>query len=214
MRKTMLAFASAAVMAIAFAGAAQAELKIATAGPMTGPYASFGDQMRRGAEMAVAVANKFVSDGVVFVAGHFCSGSSIPASKVYEEEGMLQISPASTNPKLTEEGGDNVFRVCGRDDQQGIVAGNMLADDYGGKKIAILHDKTAYGKGLADETKKQLNKRGITEAMYEAYTAQEKDYTAIVSKMKAAGIDVFYIGGYHTEAGLMIRQAREQGYGV
>ncbi len=243
MRKTMLAFASAAAMAIAFAGAAQAELKIATAGPMTGPYASFGDQMKRGAEMAVAdlnaaggvlgqqlslsigddacdpkqavaVANKFVSDGVVFVAGHFCSGSSIPASKVYEEEGMLQISPASTNPKLTDEGGDNVFRVCGRDDQQGIVAGNMLADDYGDKKIAILHDKTAYGKGLADETKKQLNKRGITETMYEAYTAQEKDYTAVVSKMKAAGIDVFYVGGYHTEAGLMIRQAREQGYGV
>ena len=243
MRKTMLAFASAAAMAIAFAGAAQAELKIATAGPMTGPYASFGDQMKRGAEMAVAdlnaaggvlgqqlslsigddacdpkqavaVANKFVSDGVVFVAGHFCSGSSIPASKVYEEEGMLQISPASTNPKLTDEGGDNVFRVCGRDDQQGIVAGNMLADDYGDKNIAILHDKTAYGKGLADETKKQLNKRGITETMYEAYTAQEKDYTAVVSKMKAAGIDVFYVGGYHTEAGLMIRQAREQGYGV
>ncbi len=243
MRKTMLAFASAAAMAIAFAGAAQAELKIATAGPMTGPYASFGDQMKRGAEMAVAdinaaggvlgqqlslsvgddacdpkqavaVANKFVSDGVVYVAGHFCSGSSIPASKVYEEEGVLQISPASTNPKLTEEGGDNVFRVCGRDDQQGIVAGNMLADDFGGKKIAILHDKTAYGKGLADETKKQLNKRGITETMYEAYTAQEKDYTAVVSKMKAAGIEVFYIGGYHTEAGLMVRQAREQGYGV
>ena len=243
MRKTMLAFASIAAMVIVFAGAAQAELKIATAGPMTGFYASFGEQMRRGAEMAVAdinaaggvlgqqlslsigddacdpkqavaVANKFVSDGVVFVAGHFCSGSSIPASKVYEEEGMLQISPASTNPKLTEEGGDNVFRVCGRDDQQGIVAGNMLADEYGSKKIAILHDKTAYGKGLADETKKQLNKRGITEAMYEAYTAQEKDYTAVVSKMKAAGIDVFYVGGYHTEAGLMIRQAREQGYGV
>ena len=243
MRKTMLALASAAAMAIAFAGAAQAELKIATAGPMTGPYASFGDQMKRGAEMAVAdlnaaggvlgqqlslsvgddacdpkqavaVANKFVADGIVFVAGHFCSGSSIPASKVYEEEDLLQISPASTNPKLTEEGGDNVFRVCGRDDQQGIVAGNMLADDYGDKKIAILHDKTAYGKGLADETKKQLNKRGVTETMYEAYTAQEKDYTAIVSKMKAAGIDVFYIGGYHTEAGLMIRQARSQGYGI
>jgi branched-chain amino acid transport system substrate-binding protein len=243
MRKTMLGFASAAAMAIAFAGAAQAELKIATAGPMTGPYASFGDQMARGAKMAVAdinaaggvlgqqlslaigddacdpkqavaVANKFVADGVVYVAGHFCSGSSIPASKVYEEESVLQISPASTNPKLTEEGGDNVFRVCGRDDQQGIVAGNMLADEFGGKKIAILHDKTAYGKGLADETKKQLNSRGIKEAMYEAYTAQEKDYTAVVSKMKAAGIDVFYVGGYHTEAGLMIRQAREQGYGV
>ena len=233
-------FAGAAMMALGL-NPAKAELLIAVAGPMTGTYASFGEQMRRGAEMAVAdlnakggvlgqkielsigddacdpkqavaVANKAVSDGVVFMAGHFCSGSSIPASKVYEEEGVLQISPASTNPKLTDEGGDNVFRVCGRDDQQGIVAGNFLADKFGDKKIAILHDKTAYGKGLADETKKQLNKRGITEAMYEAYTAQEKDYSAIVSKMKAAGIDAFYVGGYHTEAALMIRQAHEKGY--
>ena len=242
MRKTFV-FAAAAVVAAAVAGTAQAEIKIATAGPMTGQYASFGEQMKRGVEMAVAdinaaggvlgqklvlsigddacdpkqavaVANKFVADGISFVAGHFCSGSSIPASKVYEEEGVLQISPASTNPKLTDEGGDNVFRVCGRDDQQGIVAGNLLADEFGTKKIAILHDKTAYGKGLADETKKQLNSRGIKEAMYEAYTAGEKDYTALISKMKAAGIDVFYVGGYHTEAGLMVRQAREQGYGA
>ena len=243
MRRTTLAVLSAAAVAIGFGAAAQADLKIAVVGPMTGTYASFGDQMKRGAEMAVkdlnaaggvlgqkvvleigddacdpkqavAVANKLVSNNTIFVAGHFCSGSSIPASKVYEEEGVLQISPASTNPKLTDEGGDNVFRVCGRDDQQGIVAGDFLADQYGGKKIAILHDKTAYGKGLADETKKQLNKRGIKETMYEAYTAQEKDYTALVSKMKANGIDVFYVGGYHTEAGLMIRQAREQGYNV
>ncbi len=163
-------------------------------------------------KQAVAVANKFVSEGVQFVAGHFCSGSSIPASSVYTEEDILQISPASTNPKLTDEGGPNVFRVCGRDDQQGIVAGNFLAKQYGTKNIAILHDKTAYGKGLADETKKQLNKVGITETMYEAYTAGEKDYSALVSKMKKNGVDVFYVGGYHTEAGLMVRQAREQGY--
>lgn len=237
-----LLFATA-VTAVFSASTALADILIATAGPMTGQYASFGEQMRRGAEMAVAdinaaggvlgqqlqlavgddacdpkqavaVANKFASDGVVFVAGHFCSGSSIPASQVYTEEGLLQISPASTNPKLTDEGGDNVFRVCGRDDQQGIVAGNFLADNYADKKIAILHDKTAYGKGLADETKKQLNSRGITEAMYEAYTAGEKDYSALVSKMKSEAIDVFYVGGYHTEAGLMVRQAREQGYGV
>ncbi|MDH3472998.1 MAG: branched-chain amino acid ABC transporter substrate-binding protein [Rhodospirillales bacterium] len=233
----------AAALGLMAAGTAQADIKIATAGPMTGQYASFGEQMRRGAEMAVAdlnaaggvmgeklvlsvgddacdpkqavaVANKFVSEGISFVAGHFCSGSSIPASQVYEEEGVLQISPASTNPKLTEEGGDNVFRVCGRDDQQGIVAGNFLADTYGGKKIAILHDKTAYGKGLADETKKQLNSRGVKEAMYEAYTAGEKDYSALISKMKAEGVNVFYVGGYHTEAGLMVRQARDQGYKV
>ena len=242
MPKLKIALVAAAVMAAGLTPA-KAEITIVTTGPMTGQYASFGEQFRRGAEMvvkdinaaggvlgqkvkllimddacdpkqAVAVANKAVSDGVVFVAGHFCSGSSIPASNVYTEEGILQISPASTNPKLTEEGGPNVFRVCGRDDQQGEVAGNYLADKFGGKKIAILHDKTAYGKGLADETRKQLRKRGVKDAMYEAYTAGEKDYSAIISKMKKAGIDVFYLGGYHTEAGLMIRQAREQGYGV
>lgn len=234
---------AAALSSVLAAAPASADIRISVAGPMTGQYATFGEQMKRGAEMAVedlnagggvlgekvvltvgddacdpkqavAVANKAVSDGVVFVAGHFCSGSSIPASQVYTEEDILQISPASTNPKLTDEGGPNVFRVCGRDDQQGIVAGNFLADKFGDKKIAILHDKTAYGKGLADETRKQLNGRGIQEVMYEAYTAGEKDYSAIVSKMKQAEVGVFYVGGYHTEAGLMIRQAREQGYNV
>jgi branched-chain amino acid transport system substrate-binding protein len=217
------------------------EITIATIGPMTGQYASFGQQMKAGAEQAVAdinaaggvngkqlkliveddacdpkqavsAAGKLAAAKVALVAGHFCSGSSIPASKVYAEEGIVQISPASTNPKLTDErAGPNVFRVCGRDDQQGEVAGTYLAKHYAGKKIAILHDKTAYGKGLADETKKFMNKAGLKEAMYEAYTAGEKDYTALVSKMKQAGIDVVYVGGYHTEAGLIVRQMRDQG---
>lgn len=219
---------------------AQADITIATAGPMTGQYASFGQQMKAGAEMAVkdinakggvlgrelkleigddacdpkqavAVANQMVNKGVVFMAGHFCSGSSIPASAVYDEEGIVQISPASTNPKLTDEGGPGVYRVCGRDDQQGLVAGNYIADMFAKSKVAVLHDKTAYGKGLADETRKQLKKRGMTATMYEAYTAGEKDYSALVSKMKASDIGVIYIGGYHTEAGLILRQARERG---
>ncbi len=245
MRKSTLGVLSAAAMAIGFAGVAQAQTKIATVGPMTGQYASFGEQMRRGFEMAVkdlnaaggvlgqqvagsieddacdpkqavAVANKLVSEQVVLVAGHFCSGSSIPASSVYAEEDILQISPASTSPLLTDEaaakGWINVNRVAGRDDAQGIVAGKFLAKAYKGKNVAILHDKTAYGKGLADETRKNMNAAGLKEVMYEAYTAGEKDYSALISKMKAAGVDAFYVGGYHTEAGLMIRQAREQGY--
>jgi len=143
--------------------------------------------------------------------GHFCSGSSIPASKVYEEEGILQITPASTNPKFTDEGGWNVARVCGRDDAQGIVAGNFIAKNYKDKKIAIIDDKSPYGKGLADETRKALNAAGGEETMDESYTAGEKDYTALVSKMKEAGIDVVYVGGYHTEGGLILRQMRDQG---
>ncbi len=231
-----------AALAVGLAGSAiAADIKIATIGPMTGQYASFGAQMKAGAEQAVAdinaaggvngkqlqliieddacdpkqavaAAGKLSAAGVALVAGHFCSGSSIPASKVYAEEGIIQISPASTNPKLTDErAGPNVFRVCGRDDQQGEVAGSYLAKNFAGKKIAVLHDKTAYGKGLADETRKYMNQNGLKETMYEAYTAGEKDYTALVSKMKQAGIDVVYVGGYHTEAGLIVRQMRDQG---
>ncbi|MEM9027825.1 MAG: branched-chain amino acid ABC transporter substrate-binding protein [Pseudomonadota bacterium] len=231
-----------AALTTALAGSAFAqEISIATIGPMTGQYASFGAQMKAGAEQAVAdinaaggvngkqlkliveddacdpkqavsAAGKLAAAGVSLVAGHFCSGSSIPASKVYAEEGIIQISPASTNPKLTDErAGPNVFRVCGRDDQQGQVAGAYIAEKFAGKKVAVLHDKTAYGKGLADETKKYMNQAGLKETMYEAYTAGEKDYSALVSKMKQAAIDVVYVGGYHTEAGLIIRQMREQG---
>ena len=230
---------SAALMAFG-AGTAQAEIVIATVGPMTGQYAAFGDQMQNGAEMAVAdinaaggvlgqeltllvgddacdprqavsVANDMAGEGVVFVAGHFCSGSSIPASEVYTEEGMLQISPASTNPALTEEGGENVFRVCGRDDQQGQVAAAFIQETYSDGNVAILHDKTAYGQGLADYTRDALNGLGIEETVYEAYTAGESDYSALVSLLKENAIDVVYVGGYHTEAGLIVRQMREQG---
>jgi branched-chain amino acid transport system substrate-binding protein len=222
------------------ATAAQAQIHIATAGPMTGQYAAFGQQMKEGAEQAVAdlnkaggvlgqqlvldigddacdprqavsVANDLASKGVKMVAGHFCSGSSIPASKVYADEGILQISPASTNPKYTDEGSWNTFRVCGRDDQQGKVAGKYLADHFKGDKIAILNDNSAYGKGLADETAKALKAAGVQPAMEAAYTPGERDYSALVSRLKAAGVTVIYVGGYHTESGLIIRQAKEQG---
>ena len=238
MKKILLASAALSLM---FTGSAWAEIIIATAGPMTGQYASFGEQMKTGAEQAVAdinaaggvngemlkleigddacdpkqavaVANQMAGKGVVFMAGHFCSGSSIPASAVYSEENIIQISPASTNPKYTDERpGPGTYRVCGRDDQQGAVAGQYLQDNFSDKKIAFVHDKTAYGKGLADATMAAFEAAGGKPAMYEAYTAGEKDYSALVSKMKAEGIGVLYVGGYHTEAGLMARQAKEQG---
>ncbi len=233
-------FAGAALLALAAASPAWADVQIGTAGPITGSNATFGVQLREGAEQAVAdinakggvlgqklvlnigddacdpkqavsVANEFASKKVVFVAGHFCSSSSIPASKVYADEGILQITPASTNPKFTDEGSWNTFRTCGRDDQQGAVAGAYIAKEYKGQKIAILHDNSAYGKGLADETKKALNKAGVTEALYSAYTPGEKDYSAIVSRLKQAGVNLIYIGGYQTEIGLIKRQATQQG---
>jgi branched-chain amino acid transport system substrate-binding protein len=216
-------------------------IPIAVVGPVTGQYASFGAQMTNGGQMAVddinaaggvlgkkldldigddacdpkqavAVANQMTGNGVALVAGHYCSGSSIPASKVYAESNMVQISPASTNPAFTDDrAGPNIYRVCGRDDQQGGIAGKYLATHFADKNIAFVHDKTAYGKGLADETKTALNAAGKQEAMYEAITAGEKDYSALVSKLKQANIDIVYFGGYHTEAGLIIRQMRDQG---
>lgn len=219
---------------------ALADVTIAVNGPFSGQLASFGEQFKRGAAMvekdlnakggingqkvvvsygddqcdpkqAVNVANKAVNDKVTAVIGHFCSGSSIPASDVYKEEGIIQISPASTNPKFTDRGLKNVFRVCGRDDQQGTVAGEFIAKNFKGKKVAILHDKTAYGQGLAEETQKGLAKAGGKEVLFEAITPGEKDYSAVVSKLKANNVDLVYLGGYHPEAGLIVKQLREQG---
>jgi branched-chain amino acid transport system substrate-binding protein len=223
------------------AAPAAAELSIATVGPMTAQYAAFGAQYKAGAELAVedinaaggllgekvkleigddacdpkqavAVANQLARKGIRFIAGHFCSGSSIPASAVYAEEGMIQISPGSTNPKYTDERpGPGIMRVCGRDDQQGQFAGKYVASTYKDKAVAVVHDKSAYGKGLADETMKSMRAAGKKEKLYEAITAGEKDYSALVSKLKAEKIDVVYFGGYHTEAGLIVRQMRDQG---
>lgn len=222
------------------AGTAAAEIRIAAVGPMTGPLAAFGDQLRRGAEMAVkdinarggllgeplvltvkddvcdpkqavAVANRLVGRGIVFVAGHGCSGCSIPASRVYEEEGVLMMSPASTAPELTEAGGDLVFRVAGRDDQQGGVAAQFIREQMPQARVAVLHDKSAYGKGLADQTRLKLAGLGQTVVFSDAYNAGEKDYRAVVSRLKEADIDLVFIGGYYTEIGLMLRQAKSAG---
>jgi branched-chain amino acid transport system substrate-binding protein len=228
--------ASLALSSTAFAE----DITIAVAGPMTGTESAFGRQMKNGAEMAVAdinagsgvlgkklaldveddacdpkqarsVAEKIGGSRIPFVAGHYCSSSSIPASEAYAENNVLQITPASTNPTFTDRGLWNVARVCGRDDQQGVVAGAYIAKNFKGKNIAILNDKTTYGKGLADETKKALNKAGITEKLNESYTKGDKDFNAIVSRLKAENIDLVYVGGYHQEAGLILRQMRDQG---
>ena len=225
----------------AFSASALAQdITIAVAGPLTGTESAFGRQMKNGADQAVAdinaaggvlgkklaldaeddacdpkqarsVAEKIAGAKIPFVAGHFCSSSSIPASEAYADGNVLQITPASTNPLFTERKLWNVARVCGRDDQQGLIAAAYIAKNYKGKNVAILNDKTTYGKGLADETKKSLNKAGITEKLYESYNKGDKDFNAIVSRLKLEKIDLVYVGGYHQEAGLILRQMRDQG---
>src|SRR3954447_12243465 len=226
--------------AIAFAGAAQADIKMAVTGPLTGPNAAFGAQLKNGVEQAVedinaaggilgqkivlsygddvsdpkqgvSLANKFSGDGVKYVIGPFNSGVTMPSSEVYQENGILEITPSATNPKITERGLWNIFRTCGRDDQQVAVASAWIIKNMKGKKVAIVHDKTTYGQGLADETKKGLNKGGMKEVMYEGVNLGEKDFSALVSKIKASGADLVFWGGLHTEGGLIVRQMRDQG---
>jgi len=216
--KTRLSAGLLTGLALALATPAYADVTIAVVGPMTGSNAVYGGQMRNGVEQAVAdinaaggvngeklvlkvgddacdpkqavnVANQMAGEKVKFVVGHYCSGSSIPASAVYAEEDIIEISPASTNPVFTDKrAGPSIYRICGRDDQQGAVAGKYIAENFKGKKVAILHDKSAYGKGIADETLKALQAAGGKETLYEAITAGEKDYSALVSKLKQAGV--------------------------
>ncbi len=226
--------------ALAFSGAASAQIKMGVTGPITGPNAAFGAQLVNGTQQAVddinkaggilgqkidleqgddvsdpkqgvSVANKFVGDGVKFVVGPFNSGVTIPASDVYKENGILMITPSATNPKVTDRGYWDIFRTCGRDDQQGMVWAEYARDHLKGKKIAIVHDKTTYGKGLADVARDEMHKFGIHEVLYEGVNTGEKDYSAIVSKIKESGADYLMWGGLHTEGGLIIRQMRDQG---
>jgi branched-chain amino acid transport system substrate-binding protein len=238
--KKLLALGLAWGLALLFVGAASAQVRLGVGGPMTGGVAAFGAQLRQGVEQAVAdinaqggilgqkielyigddradpregvsVANKFVADGVKFVIGHFNSGVTMPASDVYQENGMLVITPAATNPKVTERGMWNIFRVCGRDDQQGGLAGQIIAQRFKGKRVAIVHDKTTYGQGLADETRRSMAKGGLKDVLYEGVSKDDRDFTALISKIRQARADLVFWGGLHDAGGLIVRQMRAQG---
>ena len=238
-KKGFLALAVATALGVS--SFVQADVKIGVAGPMTGASAAFGEQYMKGAQaaadainakggvngekivlvagddacepkQAVAVANRLVDqDKVIGVVGHFCSSNTIPASEVYADAGVIMITPGSTNPQVTERGLDAVFRMCGRDDQQGIVAGDYIVDVLKGKKVAVINDKDTYGKGLADATSAQLTKRGVKPILEEGLTRGEKDFSALVTKIRSTGADVVFFGGLHPEAGPLVRQLREAG---
>lgn len=221
------------------------DIKIAVVGPMTGSNASIGDQVKRGAELAVkdinaaggvlgnkivldieddvcdpkqavSVANRVIGQEIKLVDGHVCSGASIPASAVYADSGVLMMTPGSVNARLTDEAfakhWPTIMRFYARDDTQGELVGAWLAKTYADRKIAFLDDKSAYGKGLADRVRASLNAHGVKEILNDSLNPGEKDYAALASKLKAAGVEVVYYGGYGTEAGLLIRQAADQGY--
>jgi branched-chain amino acid transport system substrate-binding protein len=214
-------------------------VRIAVAGPMTGDQSKQGMDLRNGVELAVAewnekggllgkkiellvgddqhdpkqavsVANKFVNSGVMGVIGHWNSSASIPASEVYHQAGIPMITPASTNPQVTDRGYKNVFRVCGRDDQQGKVAAEFVVSELKAKRVAILHDKTTYGQGLADEFKKALGDRAEV-VFYDGIIQGDKDFRAILTNVKAKTPAVWFFGGIYPEGGLLVKQAKEIG---
>jgi branched-chain amino acid transport system substrate-binding protein len=229
------------LLALASGAQAQEAIKIALQGPITGAEATFGAQMKAGADAAVrdinaaggvmgrqiqmsieddkcdgteatSVANRIAGSGVVFVAGSFCSGASIPASSVYAESGIVQISPASTNPKFTDQRpGPGIYRVCGRDDQQGPTAAEYIMQNFKGKNVAFLHDKSPYGEGLAMEAEKAYEAAGGKPVLSDSFNKGDTDFSALVSKLKQAKVDLVYTGTYHTEAGNLLKQMRQQG---
>jgi branched-chain amino acid transport system substrate-binding protein len=218
-------------------------IKIGLAGPVTGPVAQYGEMQFVGAKMAieqinkaggvngsmlegvvyddacdpkqaVAVANKIVNDEVQFVVGHLCSSSTQPASDIYEDEGILMISPASTSPDITARGYELIFRTIGLDSLQGPTAGNYIADHIKPKNVAVLHDKQQYGEGIATAVKQTLESKGVKVSLFEGLNAGDKDFSAMISKLKQAGVDFVYYGGYHPELGLLLRQSSEKGLKV
>jgi branched-chain amino acid transport system substrate-binding protein len=218
---------------------ARADITTGFIAPFTGQSAVFGEQLKRGAEQAVADINakggvngekltlqeaddacdpkqavaatsKLISQGVRFIVGHLCSGSAIPSSKIDMDEGILMISPGASNPKLTDEAKDLIFRTYGRDDKEGAYVGQYLARHFHDKKIALANDNSAYGLGMAEEVRKSLNANGIHEVLFESYTPGQRDYSTLISKLKQAGTQVVVIGGYHTETGLIARQITAQ----
>ncbi|NRG18088.1 branched-chain amino acid ABC transporter substrate-binding protein [Rhizobiales bacterium] len=231
----------AGLLVLILAGPARAEIIIGVAGPMSGQFAAFGEQMRIGAEeaaadinasggingetivlrieddkctdeQALAVANQFVGMGAGFVVGHVCFNASIAGSKVYADRQIIQISPATTNNAYTDERpGPGIFRIARRDDGQGKAAGDFLAREFADKRIAIIHDGSVYGRGLADATRAAMKAAGKTEELYESYEPGRNDYSVLVSRLNQEGVEVVFIGGYHAEAAVIRRQMSERG---
>lgn len=225
---------------LAFASQAQADITIGLIAPLTGSVAAYGIQVKNGAETAVeninknggilgekvvlklvddaadpkqgvSGANQLIGDGIKFVVGPVTSGSAMAVSDALADAGVVMVTPTATAPNLTNRGLENVFRTCGRDDQQAVVAAEYVVKNLAGKKVGVLHDKGPYGQGLADSFKGSLNKAGVEEVLYETLTPGEKDLSALVSKIKNSGVEVLYFGGYHPEAGLLSRQLADQG---
>jgi branched-chain amino acid transport system substrate-binding protein len=192
------------VMACFVALPVHADIALGLAGPTTGPNTTLGDQPRRGAERAVADIN--AKGGI--------NGEKLVLSEsddACDPKQALMITPISTNPELTDAGYKTVFRVCGRDDAQGVVQANYVLKNYRSYRIGILHDNSTGGRGQAGVFQKTINAVGVKEAVFDSYTPNEKDYSALITRLKGVnGIQLLMIGGYHTDVALIARQIKKQ----
>ena len=236
----MLRHATLALAFLLAPASALAEIAIGTAGPMDGPLAVFGEELKNGAaqavadinarggvlgeplrleagddkcdgETATAIANQMVGKGIALMAGHFCSFASIPASLVYNQAKVVQITPASPHPKFTDQRpGPGIFRICGRDDQQGAVAGAFIASRFADRNVAVIDDKSAYGKGLADRTRTAMNGAGKKELFTDSYDPGSKDFSELVSRLKAASVGLVFIAGFPSDVAAIAREMKAQ----
>ncbi len=206
-----------------FSGATAKTLKIGSMGPLTGPYAADGNDIKNGVltaieiceesggipgydkielfpqdtacdpKQAVASANKLINLEVAGVIGAYCSSSTIPASETLAEEDIIMITPASTNEKVTDRGLKYMFRMCGRDDDQAPAAVKFLKDALKAKTIFIVDDKTTYSQGLAEGVAKNCKEMGIEVLGHDHVNQGDKDFSAILTMGKKANADIFYM---------------------
>ena len=215
-------------------------IKIASQSPLSGGQAALGEGIKLGAQLAVeklkgnlekmgykvefvpfddqakpdvgvANAKNIIADkDIMAVIGHLNSGVAIPSSEVYKEVGVVMISPANTNPTVTDRNYGNVNRVCGRDDVQGVVGSEFAAGTVKAKSVYIVHDKTTYGQGVAEFFKADAEKKGIKIFGFEG-TEEKSNFDPIITPIKAKNPDLIYFGGIYEQAGPFFKQAREKG---
>jgi len=219
---------------------ASGTIKIGLEAPITGDYAYEGEGFKKAVQMlvddtnkaggllgrkvellveddkgdpkeAALVADRLKSQKVIAVIGAYNSSATEPASAIYNEAGILHITPSSTATALTTKGYKRFFRVCFLDDRQGLFAANFMAKVMGAKKIGILHDNSTYAKGLADWSKKYAEEQGLQVAFFDAINPKDKDFTPTLTNLKAAGLDAIFFTGYHAQGGLLLKQGKELG---
>lgn len=215
---------------------ASGPIMVGITGPFTGPYADPGTAIRNAGELAIAdinaaggvngrklqavseddacdaqqgtqAAEKLLTEKIIAIVGGYCSGASIPESDILHRSGDLPfITAASSNPKFTDQGYDNVFRMVSRDDAEAPADVSFMHDWLKASKIAILHDNTTYAKGVADSAKSSAAAAGMTVTYFDAITPGEKDYTAALVRIGSTHPDVLFYTGYYPEFGLLAKE--------